>query len=249
MAMLESAQPMEVGSSRLPLARVALQAALAAPGVLGSDPGPRNLRVTDDRPAGVLTGVSATASADGRYTIDLCLIAGMVPLPELAETIRARVRAEAARRHLDQELGAVNVQFTRVLTDEDRRAVQAAVEEAEAAAPASGALAAEPTDAGLVREQAVARAAGAADPEAAAASEEVAATARMEAVGVAHQTAAAGTREAAPLGPAEAAALAAEQAALAAEQAALAARQAALAAGAPAVAVMKPADREPVTQR
>ena len=73
------------------VARAALQAALQTPGVVGSDPGPSRLRVTADPPADPLVGVSATAQADGRYGIDLSLVADLVPLPELAEQVRERI--------------------------------------------------------------------------------------------------------------------------------------------------------------
>jgi len=63
-------RPEAAGSLRVRVARTALEAALQAPGVVGSDPGPSRLRVTADPPSDPLVGVSATAEADGRYAAD-----------------------------------------------------------------------------------------------------------------------------------------------------------------------------------
>ena len=94
-------RPEAAGSLRVRVARTALEAALQAPGVLGSDPGPSRLRVTADPPADPLVGVSATAEADGRYALDFSLVADMVPLPALAErseSAYASVRGASALR-------------------------------------------------------------------------------------------------------------------------------------------------------
>lgn len=112
--------PSEVGGSpRVPLARLALEAALALPDVVGADAGPHGLRVTVDAPAGLLRGVSVTAQADGRYAVDLCLTARMVPLVALSEEIRSRVEAAARRAGLADRLDAVSVDFAGVLTAAD----------------------------------------------------------------------------------------------------------------------------------
>ena len=106
------------GSPRVRLARLALDAALALPDVLGGEAGPHGVRVTADRP-GVLRGVSVTADGEGRYAVDLRLVARVVPLVPLSEEIRQRVRLRAGREGLEDELGLVNVEFGRLVTDEE----------------------------------------------------------------------------------------------------------------------------------
>ena len=102
-------------SPRLRLARAALAAALALPEVVDGDAGPHGLRVTAEPPAGRLRGVSVIAEANGRYAVDLCLVAAVVPLVALGEQIRHRVQASARRYGLAEQLGEVNVEFARVL--------------------------------------------------------------------------------------------------------------------------------------
>ncbi len=113
-----SSGPAGSSSDRVHLARVALAAALAVPGVVRGEAGVGVPRVTADGPE-LLVGVSATAQADGRYALDLRLIAGLVPLWPLAEDIRAGVQAGAARAGLAELLGSVDVEFVDVLTDEE----------------------------------------------------------------------------------------------------------------------------------
>ena len=107
------------GVSRSQLGRLALEAAAVVPGVVGVDAGPRESYLTADEPTGVLRGVSVIAQADGRYAVELCLVAGIVPLIELADEVRRRVRAHAALEGLADQVGAVNVEFARVLSDEE----------------------------------------------------------------------------------------------------------------------------------
>src|SRR3954471_13570240 len=124
-------------SDRVRLARLALQAALVVPDVLGAEAGVHGVRVTADPPAGPLRGVSVIAQEDGRYAVDLRLVAGMVPLVALGEEVRRRVQASAGRDGLADRLGSVNVEFARLLTpDETRRAIEDA-RAAAAAAPAA----------------------------------------------------------------------------------------------------------------
>ncbi len=99
---------------RVRLAHLSLEAARAVPGVLGADAGLTGLRVTADPRAGLLRGVSVTAQEDGRYTVDLSLAAGIVPLPVLGEEVRRSVRANATSDGLGDQLGTVNVEFTTV---------------------------------------------------------------------------------------------------------------------------------------
>jgi hypothetical protein len=190
---------------------------LEVPGVLGSDAGPSGLRVTADPASGPLIGVSATAQSDDRYAIDLSLVADMVPLQPLAETVRARVRGRADGEQLGAALGAVNVEFASVVTAEEF-AVTVAEQQAEEAI-----LAEEPA------------AGGATAPEV------VAAPASAGPAPKGERRLGAPAAAASPRGPDAAAALAARQAALATDQAALAAKQAALAAEQAALAVERAA--------
>lgn len=108
--------PTQVGdASRVALARLALDVVSRVPGVAGTDAGPGGLCVTADPPSGVLRGVSVVAQPDGRYEVDLCLVARMVPLLSLGEEIRRQLRARAVREGLADELGTVNVEFSRAL--------------------------------------------------------------------------------------------------------------------------------------
>jgi hypothetical protein len=105
-----------VGSSpRVALARLALQAALAVPGVVAGDAGPHGLRVTAEPSGGFLVGVSVTAESDGRYAVDLRLVARLAPLMPLGETVRRRVHEGARRLDLADRLGTVNVEFASVI--------------------------------------------------------------------------------------------------------------------------------------
>jgi hypothetical protein len=132
-------------SPRARLAHVALDAALNAAGVQGADAGPHGLCLTDDRPAGTLRGVSVIARADGRYSVDLCLVAGIVPLIELAAEVRRRVHTRVAREGLGDQLGDVNVQFSDVLSASEI-AEQARERAAQAVAPEVAAVRAEHPD-------------------------------------------------------------------------------------------------------
>ena len=109
------------GSDRVRLARLALDAALVVPDVLGAEAGVHGVRVTADPPAGPLRGVSVIAQADGRYAVDLRLVARIVPLVTLGEEVRRRVQASALRDGLADRLGTVNVEFARLLTPEEAR--------------------------------------------------------------------------------------------------------------------------------
>lgn len=109
--------PLGGPSERSRLARVALEAALAVPGVVRGEAGGGVPRVTVD-PAGRLVGVAATAERDGRYALDLRLIAEVVPLLPLADGVRARVQRAAAQAGLAGALGRVDVEFADLLTVE-----------------------------------------------------------------------------------------------------------------------------------
>lgn len=106
-------------SPRVRLARLALEAALAVSGVVRADAGPHGMCVTTDPSRGLMRGASVCALADGRYAVDLCLVAGLVPLVELAEGVRSKIRARVEREGLIAQLGEVNVEFVRVLSAEE----------------------------------------------------------------------------------------------------------------------------------
>jgi len=103
----------------VPLARLALEAALDVPGVVGAEAGADGVRVTADPPAGMLHGVSVIAEGNGRYAVDLRLVVTMVPLHPLADEVRRRVAARAKRKGLADHLGTLGVEFARLLTPEE----------------------------------------------------------------------------------------------------------------------------------
>lgn len=107
------------------LARLALVAALAVDGVLAADAGPRGLVVTCDG-AALLRGVRVAAEAGGRYSVDLGLRVRLMPLPALAEAVRARVTRNAQLACIADLLGAVTVTIQDVVdVDEPTAAVAA----------------------------------------------------------------------------------------------------------------------------
>ena len=128
------------GSARVRLAHLALESAEKVPGVVGTDAGPGALCVTADPEYGVLRGVSVIASADGRYEINLCLNAKLVPLLELGEAVASAVGRRVKREGLGAFLGEVHVEFAQVLTEAEivaqrERAAQLAAQQALAAQP------------------------------------------------------------------------------------------------------------------
>src|SRR3954449_8112305 len=131
-----------IASPRVVLARLALEAALAVPGVVAGEAGRHNLRVTVVSAGIPLRGVSVTAERGGRYAVDLCLVARMTPLIPLADAVRRRVIASAARQGLADQLGTIDVEFAQVLAPgEDRPAAGGALTP-RAGGPARGGLAA-----------------------------------------------------------------------------------------------------------
>jgi hypothetical protein len=105
-----AAPPAPTLSARQLLARTALSAALAVDGVAGATAGRLRTHVT---PAGgeLLQGITVAATGDGRFGVDLFLVARPVPLHALAERVRDRVRRAARIAGLDAQLGPVNVAF------------------------------------------------------------------------------------------------------------------------------------------
>lgn len=110
----DSAAPPAVPASspRSRLARVALHAVMRLDEVGHGVAGPQRVWATID--AGeLLRGVVAAARPDGRFDLELHLVAQwpVGPLDELADRARARVQREARRAGLDDVLGAVAVAF------------------------------------------------------------------------------------------------------------------------------------------
>jgi hypothetical protein len=111
-----------VGSSRSRLARVGLEAATGMPEIAAGVRGRHRLWATVD--AGeILKGVVATARPDGRFDVELHLVAEWPfgSLFALADQVRTRVQRAAARVGLDDLLGSITVGFEDVLdTARDR---------------------------------------------------------------------------------------------------------------------------------
>ena len=99
-------------SPRSQLARAALDAACSLPQVAGGVRGAKGLWATTDAGA-LLEGVTAVARTDGRYDVDLHLIAQwpLDSLYSLAEEVRERVRRAADRGGLGLAVGEVSVSF------------------------------------------------------------------------------------------------------------------------------------------
>lgn len=95
-------------SERSTLARIALATALALGDVVGAEAGPHGAWVTEVE-GERLPGIVAAAQSDGRYALELHLIARPVPLRELAERIRERIVRAAEVAGLDGGLGGIDV--------------------------------------------------------------------------------------------------------------------------------------------
>jgi hypothetical protein len=96
---LRAGQPQSIGSARFRLARLARDAALLVPGVVGTDTGALGTFITvggGER----LEGVLCVATIDGGYEVTLRLICRMVPLPQLSEEVKAAVVRVAERARL-----------------------------------------------------------------------------------------------------------------------------------------------------
>lgn len=103
-------------SVRVQLARLALESALAVDGIVGSDPGPRGVRVTVDGRER-LPGVTSMARADGTYGLALHLVTRVVPLHPLADRVRSRVARAAARAGLAERLGPLDITIEDVVEE------------------------------------------------------------------------------------------------------------------------------------
>lgn len=89
-----AAFPPPAGSERVRLARLARDAALRVPGVVGTDTGVNGVFVTvggGER----LEGVICAATTDGGYELSLRLVCELVPLVALGERVKAAVQRAA----------------------------------------------------------------------------------------------------------------------------------------------------------
>ncbi len=97
-------------SPRIELARVALEAALALPGVIAGNAGERGIYMTRSAET-QLTGVLAVAEPGDRYSVELYLTAALVPLPQLGEQVREAVSSAAQRTGMRGQLGELTITF------------------------------------------------------------------------------------------------------------------------------------------
>jgi hypothetical protein len=100
--------PPVAGSERFRLARLARDAALRVPGVLGTDTGPMGLFVTVDGGQRV-EGVMCMATSGDGYEVSLRLVCALVPLLTLGELVRTAVRRTAALAGIELESVSVHV--------------------------------------------------------------------------------------------------------------------------------------------
>lgn len=97
------------GSSRVQLAVVALRAACGVSGVLGGEAGPGGLLVTEGPVGELLPGVRVVAEPGGRYSVELGLRAGLVPLHALGDAVRGALTRAVDAAGLGRQLGTVSV--------------------------------------------------------------------------------------------------------------------------------------------
>jgi hypothetical protein len=106
------ADPGSRSSPRSRLARAALEAARSLPQIAAGVPGTQGVWATTDA-GGLLEGVIAVARADGRYDVELHLVAQwpIGSLDALAAEVRGRVARAADRNGLADAIGDVSVSF------------------------------------------------------------------------------------------------------------------------------------------
>lgn len=106
---LPAASPEKPPSRAATVARLALDAARALDGVVDATSG-RGRWVTPDR-SDPVAGAVAVVRADGRFDVELHLVAGLVPLHPLGERIRDRIEREARKAGVSELVGPVNIAF------------------------------------------------------------------------------------------------------------------------------------------
>ena len=105
-----AAVPAKPPSRAAAIARLALDAACAFQGVLGGTSGRGARWKTPDRDGAVL-GAIAVARADGRFDVELHLIARPVPLHPLGERIRDRIDRDARKAGVSELVGPIHIAF------------------------------------------------------------------------------------------------------------------------------------------
>jgi hypothetical protein len=105
-----------VRSERVELARIAAEAAATVPGVAAAARDPLHRWETSDGDT-ALEGVVCLPLAGGGYAVELHLVAELVPLPALAETIRDNIDRRISETALGGALRRIDVTFEDV-TDE-----------------------------------------------------------------------------------------------------------------------------------
>jgi len=103
-----------LASTRLRLARLAAETAIAVPGVVGLHPGLLGRRMTSGGGQRV-DGVVVTAVRDGRYEVVLHLVCALVALRPLAERVRAAVLDATAASGLGGAVGPVHVRIDEIV--------------------------------------------------------------------------------------------------------------------------------------
>jgi hypothetical protein len=111
-------EPAPIESDRVRLARAARQAALAIPGVRGTDSGAAGTFMTGAGDGERLEGVTCVAAPQGGYEVSLRLIAGLVALHPLGERVQASVVRVA--NYAAIELAGVSVHFADLAAEEPR---------------------------------------------------------------------------------------------------------------------------------
>lgn len=115
LADIQPSPSLPIPSERFRLARLAREASLRVPGVVGTDTGPMGLFITvggGQRLEGVVC-----VSAKGGYEVSLRLVCALVPLPPLAEQVTAAVTASAAEAGLPLESVSLHVAAVAAVTE------------------------------------------------------------------------------------------------------------------------------------
>lgn len=100
--------------ARLRIAQLAAAAASAVPGVERLEAGRLGRHMTSGAGQRV-DGLVVGALSDARYEVDLHLACRLVPLPALAERVRAGVREAIAAAGLGEAVGPVHVRIQEVV--------------------------------------------------------------------------------------------------------------------------------------
>ncbi len=110
-----AAIPEKPPSRAATVARLALDSARALDGVVDATSG-RGRWVTPDR-SDPVAGAVAVVRADGRFDVELHLVAGLVPLHPLGERIRDRIDKDARKAGVSGLVGPVHIAFEDLAED------------------------------------------------------------------------------------------------------------------------------------